>query len=62
MCYSEFKRKYISEVKFINKKLLPKLAEFYGFERYVCVCIFSNGEAVYEKADNSIRQALKEVA
>ena len=49
MCKSEFLRKYKSEVNFINKKLLPKLAEYFGFEEYCCAGVFSNGEAIYCK-------------
>ena len=66
MCKSEFLRKYYSEINFINKKLLPKLAKFFGFEEYYCRGIFSNGEAVYCKVENTNRakllRALKEVA
>ena len=62
MCKSEFLRKYYSEINFINKKLLPKLAKFFSFEEYYCGGIFSNGEAVYFKATHDVRQALKEVA
>ena len=66
MCKSEFLRKYYSEINFINKKLLPKLAKFFGFEEYYCGGIFSNGEAVYYKVENTNRakliRALKEVA
>ena len=50
MCKSEFLRKYKSEVNFINKKLLPKLAVYFGFEEYCCAGVFSNGEAIYCKA------------
>lgn len=50
MCKSEFLRKYKSEVNFINKKLLPKLAKYFGFEEYCCAGVFSNGEAIYCKA------------
>ena len=49
MCKSEFLRKYNSEINFINKKLLPKLAAYFGFEEYCCAGIFSNGEAIYCK-------------
>ena len=66
MCKSEFLRKYYSEINFINKKLLPKLAKFFGFEEYYCGGIFSNGEALYYKVENTNRakliRALKEVA
>ena len=49
MCKSEFKRKITQEVNFINKKVMPLLARYTGFEHYNCVGIFSNGEAIYEK-------------
>ena len=66
MCKSEFLRKYNSEINFINKKLLPKLAKFFSFEEYYCRGIFSNGEAVYCKVENTNRakllRAVKEVA
>lgn len=66
MCKSEFLRKYYSEINFINKKLMPKLAEFFSFEEYYCGGIFSNGEALYYKVENTNRakllRALKEVA
>ena len=66
MCKSEFLRKYNSEINFINKKLMPKLAKFFGFEEYYCGGIFSNGEALYYKVENTNRakliRALKEVA
>ena len=62
MCRSEFLRKYYSEINFINKKLLPKLAKNLCFEEYYCAGVFSNGEAVYYKATHDIRQAVKEVA
>ena len=66
MCKSEFLRKYNSEINFINKKLLPKLAKFFSFEEYYCGGIFSNGEALYYKVENTNRakllRAVKEVA
>lgn len=66
MCKSEFLRKYNSEINFINKKLLPKLAKFFSFEEYYCGGVFSNGEALYYKVENTNRakllRALKEVA
>ena len=66
MCKSEFLRKYNSEINFINKKLLPKLAKFFSFEEYYCRGTFSNGEALYYKVENTNRakllRALKEVA
>lgn len=66
MCKSEFIRKYNSEINFINKKLMPKLAKFFNFEEYYCGGIFSNGEALYYKVENTNRakllRAVKEVA
>ena len=66
MCKSEFLRKYYSEINFINKKLMPQLAKFFSFEEYYCGGIFSNGEALYYKVENTNRakliRALKEVA
>ena len=66
MCKSEFLRKYNSEINFINKKLLPKLAKFFSFEEYYCGGMFSNGEALYYKVENTNRakvlRAVKEVA
>lgn len=47
---STAKRKYQSELNFINKKLLPDLKNI-GFERLVCDGIFSNGEAIYSFPD-----------
>ena len=50
MCLSQFKRKLTSEINFINKRLLPELAKRLGFIKLNCIGVFSNGEAVYEKA------------
>lgn len=58
MCHSEFIRKYKSEINYINKKVMPKLAKYFGFEEYTCVGIFSNGEAIYSKVTNSKREKL----
>lgn len=49
MCKSEFKRKITQEVKFINKKVMPLLARYAGFEHCNCIGVLSNGEAIYEK-------------
>lgn len=43
------KRKILAEIKHINDDLLPELAKMYNFDKIVCVDIFSNGEAIYEK-------------
>lgn len=49
-------RKYDSEIRFINKKLLPYIRDNSSFERLVCDGIFSNGEAIYSYPDR-IKQA-----
>ncbi len=49
LCKSEFKRKITQEVNFINKKVMPLLARYTGFDHYNCIGVFSNGEAIYEK-------------
>ena len=59
MCRSEAIRKYEAEQRKV-RKLMQKIADAWGFEQYYCVCIFSNGEAVYEKA--SPRTRLKSAA
>lgn len=51
MCRSQFLIKFYSEISYINKKVLPELAKTFGFEEYNCIGVFSNGEAIYEKAD-----------
>lgn len=43
------KRKILAEINLINNTLLPELAKMYNFDKIVCVGIFSNGEAIYEK-------------
>lgn len=60
MCYSEARRKFGSEARKVQK-LMAKLADAWFFERYVCTAIFSNGEAIYDKADNP-RAVLKAAA
>ena len=52
MCRSEAIRKYEAERRKVLR-LLEKLADAYGFEEYVCIGRFSNGEAWYEKASNN---------
>ena len=48
---STLKRKYQSEINFINKKLLPYIKNNSDFERLQLVEVFSNGEAIYEYPD-----------
>lgn len=47
-CRSIIVRQIRSEINFINKKLLPKLARKLGFQGARLVGVFSNGEGVYE--------------
>ena len=49
MCLSEAKRKFGTEMRKVNKEM-KKLADAWEFEQYLCIGIFSNGEAVYRKA------------
>lgn len=58
-CRSEMLRRYQRERRKLGKKL-AELADFYGFEEIVCVGIFSNGEAVYERA-GTLRAAAKAI-
>ena len=58
-CRSVAYRKYGAEIRKINRKL-DALAKKFGFQEYVCVAKFSNGEAVYDLASNS-RARLKSV-
>lgn len=60
MCLSEAKRKFETERRKVIR-LMESLAEAWGFEEYVCVAHFSNGEAWYEKASNR-RARLKAAA
>ncbi len=60
MCLSQAKRKFESE----RRKVLKKIAEIalaYGFDEYVVVARFSNGETWYDKASNN-RARLKSAA
>lgn len=49
MCRSKAVRKYDAEIRKVNR-LMKKIGEAWGFEKYFCACIFSNGEAIYRKA------------
>lgn len=51
MCRSEAVRKYWAEQRKVLK-LMEKIGAAWGFEEYVCTAIFSNGEAIYDKASN----------
>lgn len=48
-CRSEMLKQYHRERRKIEK-ILKEMAEAYGFEEIVCVGVFSNGEAIYERA------------
>lgn len=50
-CRSVAYRKYAAEVRKINRKLAAWGKE-YGFQEYVCVARFSNGETLYDLASN----------
>lgn len=49
-CRSQMLRKYQSERRTLAKRL-KQLADLHGFEEIVCVGVFSNGEAIYRKAE-----------
>lgn len=49
------KRKILAEINLINTKLLPQLKQHYYFDKIKCVGIFSNGEAIYENAWQTIK-------
>ncbi len=59
-CRSVAYRKYSAEKRKVIR-LLNKLAGHWGFQEYVCVGRFSNGEAFYELASNP-RARLKAAA
>lgn len=50
-CRSVAYRKYEAEIRKINRKLAA-LGKEYGFQEYVCIARFSNGEARYDLASN----------
>ena len=50
-CRSVAYRKYKAEIRKINRKLAA-LGKEYGFQEYVCIARFSNGEAWYDLASN----------
>lgn len=45
-CRSRALRKYRAEINKVNK-ILSRVGAAYGFEKYGCAGVFSNGEAVY---------------
>lgn len=56
---SQAKRRFAAEQRKVCR-LLDRLAGAWGFERYYCRAIFSSGEAVYEKAENTQRSRIRE--
>lgn len=54
-CRSEMLRRYQRERRKLGKKL-KELADYHGFEEIVCVGRFSNGEAVYERVERSVKK------
>ena len=54
LCRSVAIRRYKSEINKINRAL-RKLATANGFEEYYCGGIFSNGEAIYYRVQNTQR-------
>lgn len=59
MYRSQAIRKFEAEQRKVNK-LLAHVAQTWGFERYFCRAIFSNGEAIYCKADDTPRARILE--
>lgn len=60
-CYSEQKRAEAREIRKIIKFCETILHDEFCFEEYVCCGIFSNGEAIYSKANNQ-RARIKAIA
>lgn len=54
-CRSEMLRRYKSERRTLAKRL-KQLADYHGFEEIRCVGVFSNGEAVYERVERSVKK------
>ena len=61
MYRSQAIRRYKSEINKINRKL-RRIADRYGFERLACTAVFSNGEAFYERVENTVRTRTREKA
>lgn len=58
---SEAKRRFATEQRKVCR-ILEKIGATWGFEKYYCRAIFSNGEAVYEKCENTNRSRVRESA
>lgn len=52
-------RRYQSEINKVNK-VLCRLAEEFDFEKFYCRAVFSNGEAIYERADDTSRSKIRQ--
>ena len=52
-------RRYNSEINKINR-LLRRIAKQYGFVEIYCRAVFSNGEAVYERVENTVRSRARQ--
>lgn len=59
MYLSEAKRRFETEQRKVLRLLAAAAAEF-GFEEYFCRAIFSNGEAIYEKVQNTARSRARQ--
>lgn len=61
LCRSVAIRRYNSEINKINREL-RKLARFYGFDELYCAALFSSGEAVYRRVENTVRSRIDQAA
>ena len=61
LCRSVAIRRYNSEINKIIRKL-RRLAADYGFEEHYCSGIFSNGEAIYQRVENTVRSRIDQAA
>ena len=59
MCRSAAIRRYESEINKV-KKSLHTLAQEYGFDQMFCCAIFSNGEALYGRVDDTPRSRIRQ--
>lgn len=60
-CRSVAHRKFYSERRKVCKAL-KKLAKEFGMDELFCVGVFSNGEAVYEKVEDTKRSRIRQAA
>lgn len=61
LCRSVAIRRYESEINKITRRL-RRLASGYGFEELCCVGVFSNGEAVYSRVQNTVHSRIVQAA